>query len=532
GADDGSAPSHARPEDRRSRAPCGRDLKRRAASPHAARRRLTPRDITLMLIAVLVASAVIFALPLGRRPFDNQDEARYSLLAREPVEHGHWILPRVRGEVYITKPPLYFWTVAVFALPFGAVTDATAPIASVLSALMGLVAVFAIGRLLWGPGAGLAAVLILATSPFYFFMAHPVLTDMMLTAWMSWALYFYLVAVRGDYRLRPLLGLYLCTAGGLASKGPAALMVVLAALVATGGAEGWVGIRRLRLPLGLGLIVLTALPWFLPYFFQRERRYGRSVVMTNYLGWYFKPAVGSRLGAIVGHVGRFLPWAFFLVPAAWWWTRDRDASRTRLLLWAGTLAAVLIVSGEQRARYFLPLWPIGALLVADFWVNGAERARTLLDWTVAIFLVAMIGIGAFVIWGSVSGEDAVFLPVGMAERWTVAGGGVGGSGPPPPAGPLAGRRAGGRARLRRGAALGGGDGSDGGGLSAALCARARLSGGGPEGGDQGRRHRAAACVSRRQSRVGLLSASSRPRAQERSRSNHAARGRRAAGTAA
>jgi len=373
-----------------------------------------------MLIAVLVASAVIFALPLGRRPFDNQDEARYSLLAREAVEHGHWILPRVRGEVYITKPPLYFWTVAAFALPFGAVTDATAPIASVLSALMGLVAVFAIGRLLWGPGAGLAAVLILATSPFYFFMAHQVLTDMMLTAWMSWALYFYLVAVRGDYRLRPLLGLYLCTAGGLASKGPAALMVVLAALVATGVAEGWVGIRRLRLPLGLGLIVLTALPWFLPYFFQRERSYGRSVVMTNYLGWYFKTAVGSRLGAIVGHVGRFLPWAFFLVPAAWWWTRDRDASRTRLLLWAGTLAAVLIVSGEQRARYFLPLWPVGALLVADFWVNGAERARTLLDWTIAIFLVAMIGIGAFVIWGSVSGEDAVFLPVGTAERWTVA----------------------------------------------------------------------------------------------------------------
>ena len=380
-----------------------------------------------MLAAALLVSAVIFALPLGRRPFDNQDEARYSLLAREAVEHGHWILPRVRDEVYINKPPLYFWTVAVFALPFGAVTDATAPIASVVSALVGLVAVFAIGRLLWSPGAGLAAVLVLATSPFYFFMAHQVLTDMMLTAWMSWALYFYLAAARAEYPLRPLLGFYLCTAGGLASKGPAALMLLLAALVATIGADGWGGIRRLRLPLGLGLIVLTALPWFLPYFLQREKSYGRSVVMTNYLGWYFKTAVGSRLGAIVGHFGRFLPWAVFLLPAAWWWTRDRDPSRTRLLLWAGTLIAVLIVSGEQRARYFLPLWPIFALLVADFWVGGAERARTLLDWTVTIYLVAMIAIGAFVIWGSASGEDAVFLPVGTAERWTVASAVIAGS---------------------------------------------------------------------------------------------------------
>ena len=99
----------------------------------------------------------MFALPLGRRPLDNQDEARYSLLARKAVEGGSWILPRVRGEVYLNKPPLYFWTVAVFALPWGVVTDANAPIASVVSALAGLLAVFAIGRLLWGASAGLAA---------------------------------------------------------------------------------------------------------------------------------------------------------------------------------------------------------------------------------------------------------------------------------------------------------------------------------------------------------------------------------------
>ncbi len=99
----------------------------------------------------------MFALPLGRRPLDNQDEARYSLLARQAVEHGRWILPRVRDEVYLNKPPLYFWLVAVFALPFGAVTDATAPIASVLSALMGLLGVFAIGRRLWDDDTGLAA---------------------------------------------------------------------------------------------------------------------------------------------------------------------------------------------------------------------------------------------------------------------------------------------------------------------------------------------------------------------------------------
>ena len=370
---------------------------------------------------------MVFALPLGRRPLANQDEARYSLLARKAVEQGYWILPRVRDEVYLNKPPLYFWAVAVFALPWGVVTDANAPIASVVSALAGLLAVFAIGRLLWSASAGLAAALVLATSPFYFFMAHQVLTDMMLTAWMSWALYFYLAACRGQYPLRPLLGFYLCAAGGLASKGPAALMVLVAAIAATVATDRLGGLKRLKLPLGLAVIAVTALPWLVPYLLQRERSYGRAVVMTDYLGWYFRSAVTSRLEAVAANLARFLPWGLFILPAAWWWTRDRGADRRRLLVWAATLIVLLSLSGEQRARYFLPLWPVFALLVAEFFVGAAERARRLVTGAAVLYLLLMIGAGAFVLWGAASGPDAVFLPVASWERWVVAGALVAGS---------------------------------------------------------------------------------------------------------
>src|SRR5258708_16954706 len=98
-----------------------------------------------------------------------------------------------------------------------------------------------------------------------------------------------------------------------------------------------------------------------------------------------------------------------MFPAAWWWTREPDPDRKRLLLWAVTLIVLLSFSGEQRARYFLPLWPVFAVLVAEFCVRGAERARGLLERAVALYLVLMITTGAFLIWGTAPVAAPAFL---------------------------------------------------------------------------------------------------------------------------
>jgi 4-amino-4-deoxy-L-arabinose transferase-like glycosyltransferase len=149
---------------------------------------------------------VVFALPVGRRPLANQDEARFALLAREAVEYHHWLLPRVRGVIYLNKPPLFFWSVAALAKPFGVVNDATAPLASLLAALAALLAVIALGHRLWDWTVGLTAALVLATAPFFYFMSHQVFSDMMMTAWLAWALYFLLTARQASAPTRRLVG--------------------------------------------------------------------------------------------------------------------------------------------------------------------------------------------------------------------------------------------------------------------------------------------------------------------------------------
>jgi 4-amino-4-deoxy-L-arabinose transferase-like glycosyltransferase len=373
---------------------------------------------------------VVYALPVGRRPILNQDEARFALLAREAVESHHWLLPRVRGVIYLNKPPLYFWTVAALAKPFGVVNEATAPLASVLAALAALLAVMALGHRLWDARVGLAAALVLATAPFFYFMSHQVFSDMMMTAWLAWALYFLLTARLAAAPLPRLIGFYLCVAGALATKGPAALTALLAALALVLVEDGWWrGLRWLRLPVGIGILALASLPWLLPYLMQTERSYVGGVVVGHYGDWYFREKTGSRLTELLENLVRFLPWTLFLPAGFWWWWRDRDPRRRPLLVWTAVIGVAVSLSGEQRARYFLPVLPPLSLLVAELLARAplepSGRGRRIL---LASFAGAALGAaGAAVVLFQMAPGGGTFVPPPGWPRAVVAALAVAGS---------------------------------------------------------------------------------------------------------
>ena len=364
---------------------------------------------------------MVYALPVGRRPLANQDEARFALLAREAVESHHWLLPRVRGVIYLNKPPLYFWTVALLAKPFGVVDDVTAPLASVLAALVTLLAVIALGGRLWGGTVGLAGALVLATAPFFYFMSHQVFSDMMMTAWLAWALYFLLTARGAPAPLPRLAGFYLCVAGALATKGPAALMGLVAALAIVLVEDGWRrGLRWLRLPMGLAILALASLPWLLPYLLQTERSYVGGVVVGHYGDWYFRQKAGARLESLQENLVRFLPWTLFLPAAVWWWWRDRDPLRRPLVVWTVVIAVAVSFSAEQRARYFLPVLPPLSLLIAELLARApvepsGRGRRVLLVSFAGAALVAVVAAGVLLRTGS---GDMFMPPPGWARGVT------------------------------------------------------------------------------------------------------------------
>src|SRR5258707_10007820 len=123
---------------------------------------------------------------MGRAPIWEPNEARWVLLARDMVERSHWLVPEIRGvpDEGLYKPQLYAWSIALASLPAGQVTEFTAALPSIVSAVAGVAGVVAIGSLLWSLRAGVVAGLVLTTTSSYFVFAHRSLADVMMTAFM------------------------------------------------------------------------------------------------------------------------------------------------------------------------------------------------------------------------------------------------------------------------------------------------------------------------------------------------------------
>jgi 4-amino-4-deoxy-L-arabinose transferase-like glycosyltransferase len=353
--------------------------------------RLTTRQ-RVLLMALLCTAAMVYAMPVGRRPIGLQDEARVMLLAEDTLRHGFRLPARVREVPYLNKPPLFFWSVALAALPAGRTSDRNGPIPSIIAAVAALLGVFAIGRQLSGIRTGFMALAVLATSPGFFQHSHQVLPDMMFAAWLTWALFFFLRQLESlPSRRAPLVGFYFCLAGALWTKGLPCLMVIPAAVAAVAVT---IGVRKLpsfRPVTGLGLVALTALPWAVPYLRTPPDLEGsQAVSVWQGLIWYLDHFQHHPSLLFVDGLLEFLPWTLWLVPAAvWWWlTPDRQAYRP-VLAWMAVLLVLLGLSVQQRARYMLPVYPLFALFVAASVTAAASRARSLLRIHATI-LVAML----------------------------------------------------------------------------------------------------------------------------------------------
>jgi 4-amino-4-deoxy-L-arabinose transferase-like glycosyltransferase len=332
-------------------------------------------------IWLLVAAWLLPGL-FGHDPW-KPDEAYTFGLVFHILETGDWLVPTLGGQPFVEKPPVFFWTAAVFAKLFGwalplhdAAHLATAFYVSLTLAFTALSA-----RSLYGPGAALPAALLLAGSLGYLQHAHQLITDNALMAGIA----------MGIYGLTAARGFWLGTGAGIAflSKGllgPGLLglaALVLAAFPAWRSSwRTWPG------------ALLAIVPWVLVWpwlLYQRSPELFHEWFFVNNFGRFTGEA---GLGGVLDHFHYAKALLWFGLPAwpiaAWAvWKRQASSKALQLPLIAFlVMFVVLSAASSARTLYGLPLLVPLALLAA-----GALPPRPLLRVLESVGLWAGLAIG-------------------------------------------------------------------------------------------------------------------------------------------
>ncbi len=348
------------------------------------------------LTLVVPASVVLLSFDFGSRILATNDETRFPLLARDILAHANWLLPRLNGSPHLNKPPLYAWLIALASWPTGSVTQWTATLPSLLAALGVVLGTYWIAQRLFDAGVAVVAGLIVVTTYGVFTLARVPMPDMTLCAAFTAAMAAY-VAAEFNGRRAALVAFYVLVGMAFWTKGPTGLLPLAVVGLYTLATYGWGGPARLVSIPGLLLLVLLIAPWWVLAITTGRDQFWQDVVINDLLFWYL-PTHGGGWRQVTEPVSQaltvLLPWSLLLPAALWSAARPADpeqARRTRLLLlWAGTMFVLTAVAQQQRMRYYLPLCPPAALVIALWYSTLKRRPRTMVG--VSVWAVVAVGL--------------------------------------------------------------------------------------------------------------------------------------------
>lgn len=321
-------------------------------------------------------SACVFGVILSSNSTLDSHEVLVAQTAREMLASGDFIHPTFSGEPRLQKPPLAYWTCCLSFIVFGE-SETSSRLPSAFAAVVGVFFTSLFARRAFGPGMGLLAGGIQATSVWNVTFGRMAVVDSMLTTLVTAAA---LVAAWDRLSPKPYRRWWI-----------APLFWILAGLIVL--AKGPVGIAMLLPPVAL-------------YRMMRGRTEGDSPLLLSpfavvgvvgflFLSLAWPAAVlqrhpdawqlwtGQSLGRFQERWGpQTRPWWYFFAQTPWllfpwsvplvvWLFRRptwnwRDPNRLLVAVWFGTAFLLCTLSAGKRSHYILPGLPaacIGAAIV-------------------------------------------------------------------------------------------------------------------------------------------------------------------------
>ena len=324
------------------------------------------------LLVLVLLSGLIMGFDLGASSLHNQDEAKHAVVAREAATQGHWLPLTYNGRPYFSKPPLRIWLTAL-TFKVAGISEWAVRFWSALFGLGTVLALFLIGRRMYGDRMAFLSSLILLTSHQYIYN-HCVRTgetdSMLIFFWTCSLLLLQLSVKEKSRRVLYLAAGFLGLCGMVKHLGfvPIVMSIALAYLVLAGA---WRAFPWRTWAVAAGIVVGVALPWHLVLWMMK----GQAFLYAYFIG----EVVNKRLGAGGPGPGGsspwislrtlargFFPWSCFLPFVLLDGAVSAKFRRRWILptLWLVVTIAATIISSQKFTWYVLPALPAAAILVA------------------------------------------------------------------------------------------------------------------------------------------------------------------------
>ena len=361
-------------------------------APTAIDRLLRPgsdgsRDRLLDVLWLLGIGLLLIGTGLGLRDPWPPDEPRFALVAQDMLRSGDFLFPRVGGDLYADKPPLYFWLIAAATAVTGSLRVGFL-LPSLLGGLGTVLLVYDLVRRAHGREAGIATGLVLLLTFQFVWQARQAQIDGVLCFMTTLSLY----GLLRHLCLGPARGWFLAgwaAAGlGVITKGvgflPLLAMIPFAVLARRRWRAAVPRIGSLGVA-GLACMLLAIGAWFVPMMIASSAggdllAYRQEILFHQTITRYAD--AWHHHAPIYYYFVRIIPlfWLPLIALTPWLVPRWRRALGERDMLTAVLLAWVLIVvlfftlSAGKRTLYILPALPAFAM-AAGPWLPELLRAR-------------------------------------------------------------------------------------------------------------------------------------------------------------
>lgn len=365
-----------------------------------------PEIFCLSLLAI--ACFIFLFAGLNFYPLMDVDETRYAVMARDLIHSLDFNALKLNMVPFLEKPPLYFWIVGLSIKIFGKFSTLAVRLPIGLLSTFIVFFTYYLGKKIISRKFGTISALILLSSMFFLLLSHVAIIDMVLTVFMTSAIYcgFLTHFCEKNERNKKIYWWLFYTFIGLGflSKGILALaipfiIIFLYNLITKTTKDIFKPINILP---GILILLAIAMPWHVIMY----KQYGYQFVKEYFLLHHFGRLMGSEslgrerpfLYFVPVFILGFMPWTLSFIAfltnsykkltAKFKATKGKikdkiialfevTTNEQKLLLFSAiyflVIFSIFSISSTKLPTYILPVLPAASLLTGYYWWISDEK---------------------------------------------------------------------------------------------------------------------------------------------------------------